>query len=120
MDRKKFIDEYENASIYIDDQRKSKILKESIQSNLKDGNPTGHKNLIIVMEELAELTKEVSKELRGKGDHIGILEEMADVQIGIYYLQEILDMYEYQLNKAVNVKLDRLEKTAKKNMRESV
>jgi hypothetical protein len=120
MDRKKFIDEYKNASIYIDDQRKSQILKESIQSNLKDGNPAGHKNLIIVMEELAELTKEVSKELRGKGDRIGILEEMADVQIGIYYLQEILDMYEYQLNKAVNVKLDRLEKTVKKNMRKSV
>ena len=42
------------------------ILVRSIESNLGDGNPRGHRNLIICQEELSELTKEISKELRGE------------------------------------------------------
>lgn len=60
------------------------------------------------MEELAELAKGVSKELRGKGDHVSILEELADNQIGIWYVQEICNISDEELNKAVEVKMDRL------------
>ena len=44
------------------------------------------RNLIIVREELSELSKEISKELRGQGDKYNILEELADVPLGIYYV----------------------------------
>ena len=76
---------------------------------MSDGNPRGHRNLIIVMEELSELTKEISKELRGKGDKTNILEELADVQLGIYYVQEICGITDSDLAKAINVKIERLK-----------
>ena len=64
---------------------------------------------IIAMEELSELSKEISKELRGKGDNTNILEELADVQLGIYYVQEICKINNEDLHKAMNVKMKRLE-----------
>lgn len=85
-----------------------RILVDSIESNIGDGNPRGHRNLIIVMEELAELAKEISKELRGKGDAIGILEELADVQLGLYYVQEIIGIKSEDIQKAMAVKMNRL------------
>lgn len=89
MDREKFISELKTTNKSINNEWLFNVLKQSIDSNLNDGNPRGHRNLIIVMEELAELGQAISKELRGKGDYHNILEELADVQLGIYYVQEI-------------------------------
>lgn len=61
------------------------------------------------MEELSELSKEISKELRGHGDRYNILEELADVQLGIYYVQEICGINNDDLHKAMNVKMKRLD-----------
>lgn len=63
---------------------------------------------IIAMEELSELQKEISKELRGQGDRDGILEELADVLIvcgNVVNLQEITDN---ELRTATSIKLDRI------------
>ena len=109
MDREKFITQLSDANKEIDKSWVSNVFKESIDSNLKDGNPRGHRNLIIVMEELAELSKEISKELRGKGDHINILEELADVQLSVFYVQQICNIDDDELHKAMNVKTKRLE-----------
>ena len=109
MNREKFITQLSTANKNVDKNWIFNILKDSVESNIKDGNPRGHRNLIIVMEELAELSKEVSKELRGKGDHINILEELADVQLGIYYVQEICKIDDNELHRAMNIKMKRLE-----------
>lgn len=109
MDREKFISQLDTIDKNIDKQWIMEVLKQSVDSNLKDGNPRGHRNLIIVMEELSELSKEVSKELRGKGDQYNILEELADVQLGIYYVQEICGVSNDELHKAMNIKMKRLE-----------
>ena len=109
LDREVFITQLGDADKNIDKNWVSNVLKDSVESNLKDGNPRGHRNLIIVMEELAELSKEVSKELRGKGDHANILEELADVQLGIYYVQDICKIDDDELHKAMNIKMKRLE-----------
>lgn len=66
------------------------------------------------MEELAELTKEISKHLRGKGNLYSILEELADVQLGIYYVQEICKIKDEDLHRAMNVKMKRLEQVLNK------
>lgn len=87
----------------------------SIDSNLHDGNPRVHRNLITVIEELAELSKEISKQLRGKGDQYNILEELADVQLCIYYIQEICDINNDDLYKAINIKMLRIEEVLNKN-----
>ena len=107
MDRALFVEQMEGANP-MDREQINKILVDSVNSNIKDGNLRGHRNLIIVMEELSELAKEISKELRGKGDSISILEELADVQLGIYYVQVIVGIQDESLLKAMAVKMKRL------------
>ena len=55
MERETFIERFATANSTIDTNQIASILTNSIESNLYDGNPRGHRNLIIVMEELAEL-----------------------------------------------------------------
>ena len=115
MNREVFIEQFNKADSSIDKEWILDILNQSVDSNLSDGNPRGHRNLIIVMGELSELSKEISKELRGKGDKTNILEELADVQLGIYYVQEICKINNEDLYKAMNVKMKRLEDVLKAN-----
>lgn len=114
LDREKFISQLNTTEKDIDKSWIMDVLRKSIDSNLHDGNPRGHRNLIIVMEELAELSKEISKELRGKGDQYNILEELADVQLGIYYVQEVCGINNDDLHKAMNIKMRRLEEVLAK------
>ena len=48
--------------------------------------------LVICMEETAELTKELSKNLRGQDNDLGIAEEIADVEIMLEQLKLIFDI----------------------------
>lgn len=111
MERNLFIQKYKVASPSVNAEDLKAILNRSIDVTLKEEphNPRGHRHLIIAMEELSELQKEVSKELRGKGDSTAILEELADVSIIISYIKEICGITDDALNKAINVKKDRLE-----------
>lgn len=108
MDRSKFIKELKDSEVMSDNCIED-ILNRSIENNIGDGNPRGHRNLIICQEELSELTKEISKELRGKGDRVNILEELADVQISIYYIQNICHITGSELDKAIAVKMKRVD-----------
>lgn len=92
-----------------DDNQRMELIKKSVISNLGDGNPIGHRNLIIVTEELAELTQQVTKELRGKGDRLGMIEEMANVILGIDYLKFVCNISDQEIYRACNIKLERLE-----------
>ncbi len=44
------------------------------------------------MEEMAELTKELSKNIRGQDNDLGIAEEIADVEIMLEQLKVIFDI----------------------------
>ena len=71
---------------------------------------SGFHNTVIVIEELAELTKELTKALRNKDDIIGILEELADVLIGVDYVKEIFDITDKELEYARSIKMTELQK----------
>ena len=62
------------------------------------------------VEELAELAKELTKALRNKGDITGILEELADVSLGIDYVKEIFDITDKELEYARSIKMTELQK----------
>ena len=75
---------------------------------------------IVAMEEMAELQKEVSKQLRGLGDRDGILEEIADVTIVLGNITCLQGITEDELKRAVEVKLERiLAKTANEEKEDS-
>ena len=90
------------------------ILRQSI-TNLDSKHKqidtfNGFHNIVIVIEELSELTKELTKALRNKEDMIGILEELADVSLGIDYVKEIFDITDKELEYARSIKMNELQK----------
>lgn len=64
----------------------------------------------VCIEEMSELTKHLTKIMRGKEsmrNNAGCIEEMADVQICLNALQLYLDLSESDFNYAIDVKLER-------------
>lgn len=79
---------------------------------------SGFHNIIIVIEELSELTKELTKALRNKYDFTGILEELADVSLAVDYIKEIFDISDKELEYARSIKMTELYKKLSGNSSE--
>ena len=72
---------------------------------------------VMVIEEMSELTKELCKELRNRGNIDHIAEELADVEITlaqiklIYGIDELVQQHkEFKLNRFANIMKDLKEK----------
>lgn len=77
-----------------------------LRKNLKNANPADE--LVIVMEELAELTQQISKKLRGEENKMHLLEEIADVDICLEQLKLLCGFTDKEIEAARSVKLHRL------------
>lgn len=65
---------------------------------------------IVAIEEMSELTKEITKDLRGDANINNIVEEMADVHIMLMQLQKMYNINLQTLFEKIEFKLERLEK----------
>ena len=63
----------------------------------------------VAIEEMAELTKEICKDFRGKGNREHIIEEMADVCILLDQLMIIYDIKTNEMLDEIDIKTARLE-----------
>lgn len=106
MNRYKFIKGM-NSNLELSEKERRRVLRKSVE---KDPWKT---KCTIVMEELAELQQQVSKQIRGYGDRVGLLEEMADAYICLNFLESIFNIQKEQLQKAIDVKLYRLKENLK-------
>lgn len=79
------------------------VLKEVINKNGKVYQ------MIIAMEEMSELTKELSKCIRGANNRDQIIEEVADVYIMLMQIEMIHNISKTELFNMMNTKLDRLK-----------
>ena len=88
------------------------VIRDSIKKlDEREKDPfSGFYNIIIVIEELSELTKELTKALRDKGSVVGIVEELADVSLGINYIKEVFDITDKELEYARSIKIAELKK----------
>ena len=68
----------------------------------------------VAIEEMAELTKEICKDFRGKGNREHIIEEMADVCVMIDQLMIIYDIETNELLDEIDIKITRLEERISK------
>lgn len=59
----------------------------------------------VAMEGFAELQQQVSKQIRGYSDKLGLLEEIADAYICLSFLESIFNVKPEDLQKAIDVKL---------------
>lgn len=94
MQREKFFDGLCSGVKFTDAERNEIVKHRGIET-------TG----IICMEEMAELQQQISKYLRGCGDRLCLLEEMADVYICLKYLEKVFEIHPDQILKAIDVKL---------------
>lgn len=93
------------------------IMRKSIEKDSDKFDPKkGDINLIVTIEEMSELQKEITKYIRGIGDKDGIIEELADVLLSIRYLFILLDISEEDVEKARYIKLKRLKERLSDNI----
>lgn len=64
--------------------------------------------LVVTLEELSELQKEVTKQIRNDGKIENLVEEMSDVYIVMEYLKMIFAVSDEDIKKEIGVKLNRL------------
>ncbi|MCD8119726.1 MAG: hypothetical protein LUE29_09675 [Lachnospiraceae bacterium] len=93
-----------NSQLEMSVDEQADILYESLK---QDGETL---TSIIAIEELAELQKEISKQLRGEGNFYDLLQEMADVDISLANLMVMHDISSSELRKVMTVKIDREKK----------
>ena len=117
MDRKEFerkLNEAEDARLAganLKDETRDIFINEALQESKGKPITEDWEHLVIAMEEMSELQKEISKCLRGKGNRSDLLQEMADVYICLAYVQAICaDDPEFafsdkDLDDAIDVKL---------------
>lgn len=98
MNRKRFIIGLNNPPKISENERK-RIIRKSIERQHWKTKCT------IVMEEFAELQQQISKQIRGYEDRVGLLEEMADAYICLEFLKSIFDITESDVKRAIDVKL---------------
>lgn len=65
----------------------------------------------VAMEEMAELTKELSKHMRGANNHDEVLEEVADVYIMLEQIKIMHNIPNSELHGMIAQKLYRLERS---------
>ena len=67
----------------------------------------------VAIEEMAELTKEICKDFRGKENRENIIEEIADVQIMLYQLMAMYNISDTELSYTLGLKITRLDERLK-------
>lgn len=90
-----------NSDIQLSEKERRRIIRQSINKY------SWKLKCTVAMEEFAELQQQVSKQIRGYGDRLGLLEEMADTYICLRFLESIFNIKPEELQKAINVKLKR-------------
>lgn len=114
MDREKFVEElhkmdpdynpgYVKRPTEIDDVVQACI--DHAKNNYMQDNKMYQ--LVVVIEEMAELTQELTKMLRGRDNRTGVVEELADVQLCVWVTMKMLGITDKELNQAIQVKSDR-------------
>lgn len=125
MDRNEFVQKFDKVDKVVSREELRSILDRNIESTKDRDTKRGQTQSIITMEEISEMVNElcslssqVSKDLRGKQDLIGLLEETADVLICIEYLKLIFGISDEEIAKAVTVKISRIDENLRKRLGE--
>lgn len=75
----------------------------------------GMYQMIIAMEEMSELTKELTKNIRGFENRDAIIEELADVHIVLMQLEIIHNIQFDELKAMLDKKMERLKERLEHN-----
>lgn len=65
--------------------------------------------LVVAVEEYSEMIKEITKHLRGKGNKMNVIEELADIEVVNDQIMIILGITKQQVKMFKDFKLKRLQ-----------
>lgn len=68
---------------------------------------------MVAIEEMSELTKELSKQKRGEGNREHLIEEIADVYICLEKIEQMNNITHEELSEWITRKIDRIDKRIK-------
>ena len=91
------------------------MINVSLQPVKETVKKYGDKQLIVAIEELSELQKELCKHLRGKSDRKHIIEETADVIIMIGNIREYFAIKDDEISAVIQNKQQRTMNRMKEN-----
>lgn len=92
------------SNVHFSEIERDRVIQKSIEKD------SWRLKCVMAMEEFAELQQQISKRIRGYGDDVGLLEEMADVYISLHILESIFNVRTEDLEKAIDVKIEREKK----------
>ena len=106
------IEEGDSFEIYTDGNEQITLKKYSPVQNANDFfkeliNKYGKQQLVVAIEELSELQKEICKSLRDKTNLSNLCEEIADVYIMLAQLKIFYNIADTEINKVINQKIER-------------
>ena len=106
------IEEGDSFEIYTDGNEQINLKKYSPIKNANDFfkeliNKYGKQQLVVAIEELSELQKEICKSLRDKTNLSNLCEEIADVYIILAQLKIYYDITDTEINKVIEQKIER-------------
>ena len=104
MDSKKFETELKQQPDTVNMDYVDDVINASL-SNVTHNYP-GLLNAIITMEECGELIQEVTLNENGKNNYYDLLQEMADVEICIYYIMKIFNISKEEFENQPESKAD--------------
>lgn len=99
---------WNQTSKYINRYEFEKAIKQRIpnlEQIIEVGTP--EKQIIVAMEELSELIKELAKYMRGNGNHENLQEEVCDCIIMIDQLRLMFKLDAYDIDEIINMKIKR-------------
>ena len=94
-----YVFKYDEVAFNDIDERKD--LYEGLKNKYKE------KQVIVAIEELSELQKELCKALRGKGNREALLDELADSTIMLEQMKEYFDIQDVEIIDRINEKIER-------------
>ena len=106
------IEEGDSFEIYTDGNEQINLKKYSPIQNANVFfkeliNKYGKQQLVVAIEELSELQKEICKSLRDKTNLSNLCEEIADVYIMLAQLKIFYDIADTEINKVIDQKIER-------------
>ena len=115
MEKKEFLTQFDKVSKDGNyGHRKREDVQELIRQHMlalgQPDMPIGFQELFISIEELAELIQATTKALREKKDEVNLIEELADVNLVLSYIETVLDVDHNDVEIATEVKIRKLEK----------
>lgn len=118
MDRKIFEEKFNEAPETLEDNRVFDVIKMSIDNTPITDN--GCKNLIVAMEEIAELQVELVSALTKKADRFGLIEEFTDFGISLRWVCEICKLDDDKIDVYLETLVDNFIRSNKLSLSELI